>query len=94
MRELSRQEPSEALGSPIAQTAHELNNLLIVIRGHSALIAQGPHATELAPDLAAIDQAVARAAVLMRQLRALSRLPGSVEPATYTQVLRGASASL
>jgi len=38
------------------------------------MIAAGPHGSEIADDLREIDDAVARAAVLTRQLRALGRL--------------------
>jgi signal transduction histidine kinase len=85
-RELSRHESGAALAGVIADATHELNNMLVLIRGRSARIAAGAHGVELAADLDAIDEAVARAGILTRQLRALGRIAGA-DPArgAYTE---------
>jgi signal transduction histidine kinase len=54
--------------------AHELANLMVVIRGHTALLNNERHPGERAASLAAIDEASASAAKLTRQLRALTRM--------------------
>lgn len=56
------------------EIAHELANLMVVIRGHATLLAMAPDGPKRRESIAAIDEASARAAKLSRQLRALTRI--------------------
>ncbi len=73
-RALEEKRRIEALGLVAGGVAHDFNNLLTVMQGHVALLRMdGEAVPALQPSLGAIDEAIARAARLTRQLLAFGR---------------------
>jgi hypothetical protein len=56
----------------VRRLVHEFNNLLLVIGGHCELLTESCATEQGRADLAAVSDAVARAAVLTAELRAMA----------------------
>jgi signal transduction histidine kinase len=77
---LAFQQRMEAVGRLAGRVAHDLNNLLTVIRGYSGLLIETlPQDDPVRKDLRLIDEAAASAEQLARQLSSCNR-PQSWEP--------------
>lgn len=74
----------EAIGTLAGGIAHDFNNILGAIRGYTELALQKSHDSEQADDLRMVDQAAGRAADLVRQILAFSRMtneePRPIQP--------------
>ncbi len=69
-----RQEPLAAAGRLAAGLAHEFNNILTVIQGHTSLLLDNPNMDEDAiKSITHITDGVERTAALVKQMLALSR---------------------
>jgi signal transduction histidine kinase len=69
-----RQEPLAALGRLAAGLAHEFNNILTIIQGHTSLLLDNPNMDEDAiKSITHITDGVERTATLVKQMLALSR---------------------
>jgi two-component system cell cycle sensor histidine kinase/response regulator CckA len=82
-------ERMEAVGRLAGGVAHDLNNLLTVISGNAALVADGlPDDSPLAAEVEQIEEATERAASLIAQLLAFGRRrPGQPRPLDLNDVV-------
>lgn len=94
--EVRQAQKLEAAGRLAAGVAHEFNNLLSVITGHADLLRQRPDLDDGAQrQLAAIEGAGARAAVLTRRLLTFSRpREQAPEVVQLNEIIRGTTAML
>jgi two-component system cell cycle sensor histidine kinase/response regulator CckA len=73
-RQLRQAQKMEAIGQLAAGVAHDFNNILTVIQGHSGLLERAfPQGTPPPKSLGEISKAAVRAATLIRQLLMFSR---------------------
>lgn len=87
--ELARAQRLASVGQLAAGIAHDCNNLLTVIQGHSELIAADlPEGDQLRCDVEEIGRAAARAAALTRQLLTFGS-PGERERVDLNGIVRG-----
>lgn len=72
--QLTQSQKMEALGKLVAGVAHDFRNLLTIIQGRSSLLrGRVPPDSQAARDVALIEKAAERAAVLIRQLLGFAR---------------------
>jgi two-component system, cell cycle sensor histidine kinase and response regulator CckA len=85
----------EALGRAAAGIAHDFRNLLTVMRGHAALLADAPLAPAQRALVEGLDRAVSQAAGLTDQLLAFARRDGRPsQPVDLCATLRDLAAAL
>ncbi len=74
LEEIQRhQQKGETVGRMAGGLAHELNNVLTVVRGHAELLRQELEGTPLADDVRQIEEAADRATEFTRRILAISR---------------------
>ena len=97
--ELRHAQKMEAVGRLAGGVAHDLNNVLLAVRGYASLLEEDLAGTPSAPDVAAVADAAARGASLVARLLAFARrqalrrelvdLDGAIE--RLAPLLRGAA---